>query len=287
MVFVLAGQACIAAARYTASGLTVSVDRAHQTVVISHESIPGYMDAMMMPFHVRDAKLLAGIDPGMRVDFTLMVDAHSSWIEQMRVAPFLSSDKDPELARRLGLAAAILGKSPTIAVGQAVPGFTLTDQNNRAVSLAQFAGKVVALNFVYTRCPLPDYCFRLSNNLAQIRKRFATRMGKSLELITITFDAVHDTPEVMAKYARIWNADAGSWHFLTGSPAEVRRVCALFGVEAWQDEGVLTHSLHTVVMGRDGKLAANLEGNQFTVRQLGDLLEEVLRGKPDTRLQSR
>ena len=277
LVFIVAGHACFAAQRYTASGLTISIDRTNQSVAISHESIAGYMDAMMMTFHVRDPKLLIGVEPGVRVDFTLMVNKNSSWIEQLRVVPFLSTDKDPEQARRLGLAASLLGKAPSLAVGQAVPGFTLTDQNSRPVNLSRFAGKVLALNFVYTRCPLPDYCFRLSNNLGQIRKRFSDQMGKSLELITITFDPAHDTPDVMAKYAHIWNADAGSWHFLTGTPGEVRRVCAMFGVEAWQDEGILTHSLHTVVIGRDGRLAANLEGNQFTVKQLGDLVEGVMK----------
>jgi protein SCO1/2 len=143
--------------------------------------------------------------------------------------------------------------------------------------LSQFAGKVVALNFVYTRCPLPDYCFRLSNNLAQLQKRFGDRLGKDLVLLTITFDPVRDTPDVMAKYAHIWNADTKSWHFLTGTVAEVQRVCGMFGVAAWQDEGVLTHSLHTVVIDRRGRLAANVEGNSYTAKQLGDLVEEVIK----------
>jgi protein SCO1/2 len=242
------------------------------------------MDAMTMPFHVRDPRLLNGIQPGDRVDFTLAVDARSSWVEQLRVAPFLSTDKDPAEARQLALAESALRGSahekpetPRLVAGQAVPGFTLTDQNDRPVSLSQFSGKVIALNFAYTRCPLPDFCFRLLNNLAQIRKRFSDRLGKDLVLITITFDPVNDTPAAMARYAHIWNADSASWHFLTGKPAEVRRVCSLFGVEAWLNEGILTHSLHTAVIGRDGKLAANLEGNLFTPKQLGDLVDSVLK----------
>jgi protein SCO1/2 len=275
----LAGiSAGFAARRYNATGLTISVDRARQTVVISHESIPGYMDAMAMPFRVKDAASLNGLVPGTKVDFTLVVENGSSWIEKLHPVEFWSAERDPEQARRLGLIESIIGKSKAnqLGVGQPVPNFTLPDQSNRATSLAQFAGKVVALNFVYTRCPLPDYCFRLSNNLAQLQKRFAARMGRDLILVTITFDPVHDTPAVMADYAHIWNADLKAWHFLTGPLAEVQRVCGIFGVAAWQDEGILTHSLHTAVIDRNGKLAANIEGNLYTAKQLGDLVEEVM-----------
>jgi protein SCO1 len=269
-----------AAGRYAGSGLAISVDRAKQTVVISHESIPGYMDAMVMGFHVKDAASLNGVTPGVKVEFTLVVDKDSSWLEGLHVVEFRSAERDPEQARRLAVIESIIGKTEEhqLAVGQVVPDFTLVGLGNRPTRLSQFAGKVVALNFVYTRCPLPDYCFRLSNNLAQLQKRFGERLGKDLILVTITFDPVRDTPEVLAKYAHIWNADTKSWHFLTGPLAEVQRVCGMFGVAAWQDEGVLTHSLHTVVIDRSGRLAANIEGNTYTVKQLGDLVEEVMKG---------
>ena len=232
-----------------------------------------------MPFRVKDAASLSGIAPGTRVEFTLVVDKGSSWIEKLHAVPFRSGERDPEQARRLGLIESIIGKSTAnqVTVGQAVPNFSLTDQSNRATSLAEFSGKVVALNFVYTRCPLPDYCFRLSNNLAQLQKRFGDQLGRDLILLTITFDPVRDTPAVMANYAHIWNADLKAWHFLTGPLPEVQRVCNWFGVAAWQDEGILTHSLHTVVIDRKGKLAANLEGNQYSAKQLGDLVAEVLK----------
>jgi protein SCO1/2 len=95
-------------------------------------------------------------------------------------------------------------------------------------------------------------------------------------LLSISFDPVHDTPEVLAKYASIWKADANSWHFLTGTPAEVKVVCRRFGLNFWPDEGTLAHSLHTLVLDREGKLAANFEGNQFSAEQLGDFVETTL-----------
>ena len=102
-------------------------------------------------------------------------------------------------------------------------------------------------------------------------------MGRDLVLLTVTFDPAHDRPEVLAGYARIWKADSQTWHFLTGPLDEVQRVCAMFGVGFWQDDGMFTHSLHTAVIDRQGRLAADVEGNQFTARQLGDLVESVLK----------
>ena len=157
-----------------------------------------------------------------------------------------------------------------------MPDFTLIDQNGRKVMLSRLAGKVVAMNFVYTRCPLPDYCFRLSNNLALLQKRFVDRMGRDLMLLTVTFDPAHDRPDVLASYARIWKADPLAWHFLTGALPDVQRVCSMFGVGFWQDEGAFIHALHTVVIDRKGRLAANIEGNHYTAQQLGDLVESVL-----------
>lgn len=234
------------------------------------------MEAMSMPFHVRDAKLLAVARPGDTVAFTLIVDKTTSRLTALRVTEFQSAERDPALASRLKLLDTASGKpaAAEITPGQTVPDFTLTDQMNRPVALANLRGKVVVLNFIYTRCPLPDYCFRLSNNLGRLQKRFAGR--HDLVLLTITFDPVHDVPEVLARYAQIWKADPAIWHFLTGPTADVERVCEMFGVAHWRDDGLFTHSLHTVVIDRAGKAVANLEGNRFTAQQLGDLAETVL-----------
>ena len=101
-------------------------------------------------------------------------------------------------------------------------------------------------------------------------------MGKDLVLLTITFDPDHDLPESMADYARTWTKDAIGWHFLTGPVADVKNLCGEFGVQSWQDEGLLTHALHTGIVDRQGRIAANLEGNEYTAKQLGDLAEAVM-----------
>ena len=202
-----------------------------------------------MPFAVRSSTTFPS---GTMVTFTLVVDRRTSWIEGVRELPFESSERDPALAKRLELIDRVTGTS-TLALhpGSLVPDFTLTDQTGQTVSLAALRGKVVAVTFVYTRCPLPNYCLRLANNFDQLAKRFPK---SDLVLLTLSFDPVHDTAAKLAQYGSIWKADPERWHFLTGPATDVEQVCALFGVTAWRDEGLLTHSLRTAIIGRDGRL---------------------------------
>jgi len=263
--------------RHAVRGMVLKVDAAQQAIVVSHESIPGVMPAMTMPFEVRNARELKGLAPGAIVSFTLVVSKASAHIEGVRVIRYESVEQDPLTARRLRLLQDTIAAGATpLAVGQPVPDFTLTDQAHTRVSLSQFRGKVVAINFVYTTCVLPQFCYRLANHFSVVAKRFKERMGRELVLLTVTFDPARDTPERLAEYSRQWNADPGVWHFLTGSELDVRRVCRLFSVDAFPDEGLISHSTRTAVIDRRGVLAASIDGNRHTAAQLGDLVETFL-----------
>lgn len=275
----LASHFAAAATRYAVSGLVVSVDPSSRTMVVSCEAIPGYMDAMVMPFSVRDGKELAGVAPGSVVDFALVVEDESSHAENVHIRKFTSPAQETQQQQRLEALQKALQphlSATALRLGEPVPDFTLTDQTGNKVSLRQFAGKVVLLDFIYTRCVLPDYCYRFSTQFGRLQKRFADRLGKDAVLMTITFDPVHDQPEVLANYAKTWKASPQTWHFLTGSPEDVQRVCSWFGIESWANEGLLVHTLHTAIIDRSGRLAANIEGNLFTAQQLGDLAESVM-----------
>lgn len=266
--------------RYSGRGLILKVDQVHKTVLVSSDAIPGYMEAMTMLYSVRDIKELQGISPGILVDFTLVVEPDTSFAEGIRVHKYQGLEPDPLTARRLKLLNQV-ANPPTmkaVAIGESVPNFTLTDQNRGKVVLSNFAGKVIVLNFVYTRCALPNFCFRSSNNLWLLQRRFRQRLGRDLVLLTVTFDPTHDDPVTLAKYAATWKADPKSWHFLTGSADDVHRICDLFGEDFFQDEGLMNHSLHTAIIDRKGKLVANLEGNEFSAEQLADFVEATLNG---------
>ncbi len=266
--------------KYAASGLVVQVDRTQRALVVSCDAIPGVMDPMVMSFAVRDSKDLDGLQPGAKITFTIVTGTDSSLAEGIHVVAFESLEPDPSEARRLKILEDAMKpshSSSAVSIGQAVPDFSLTDQRGEPVTLSEFQGKVVGITFVYVRCPLPNYCFRLSTNFGRLQQRFKAVMGRDLVLFTIIIDPVHDLPDAVKKYAQTWHADPNVWHFLMGPPSEVQSVCARFDMNYYPEEALLVHSFHTVLIDRKGRLAANIEGNEFTAQQLGDLVQSMLR----------
>lgn len=264
---------------HKARGVVLEVDAAHGSLVVSCDAIPGYMEPMEMPFVVHDPHVLAGLKPGATIRFSIVEQGKALYAENIH--PDAAVNYDPEPMEAGGLTALHNAMSPSAAtkvlsIGQQVPDFALTDQAEKEIHLSQLRGKVVALTFGYSRCPYPDYCFRLSNNLARVEARFHDRAGRDLELMTIVIDPEHDRGEALKQYADTWKADPAVWHFLTGPLPEIKQVAGMFGMNFWREEGLITHTLHTVVIDRDGQLVANIDGNQFTSEQLGDLVETVM-----------
>jgi protein SCO1 len=275
----LFGTTAWAGQQHSARGIVIEVGKTHRSMVVSCEAIPGYMEPMEMSFTVRDSSMLTTIKPGMTIHFTIVDRDHVPYAEDIQATTAANLESEPMEAG--GLTALQAGLNPAsvaqvIAQGQPVPDFELTDQTGKEIRLSGFLGKVVVLTFGYSRCPNPDYCLRLSNNLAKVESRFSSRAGRDLILLTIAIDPEHDQGATLSQYAAVWKADPAVWHFLTGPLPEVKQVAGVFGMDFWRREGLLTHSLHTAIIDRTGRLAANLEGNQFTAQQLGDLVQTVM-----------
>jgi protein SCO1/2 len=266
-----------AAENHDAKGIVLRSDSTHHSLFVSCEEIPGYMNAMEMEFTVREVKVLDTLKPGAAIKFTMVARGNKLYAEDIREGTTANFESEPMAAGQLTALNSVLDNAnKVLAIGQRVPDFALTDQTGRTIHLAEFEGKVVAITFGYSRCPNPTYCFRLSNNLAKIEKRFHTQAGGNLILMTIMIDPEHDQGATLADYANVWKADPASWHFLTGPLPEIKQVAGMFGVNFWSVVGLLTHTLHTVVVDRRGQLAVNLEGNQFTAQELGDLVRTVM-----------
>ncbi|WP_263354599.1 SCO family protein [Acidicapsa acidisoli] len=264
---------------HPARGIVVEAAPAHHSFVVSCDAIAGYMDAMEMSFSVRDAKVLVPLKPGMAVNFTIVTRGKVLYAENIQPTTTSNFESEPMEAGTLTALNSVLDPSANkrvVSVGEQVPDFELTDQARQQIRLSQFRGKVVALTFGYSRCPNPNYCYRLSNNLAQVARRLHDRAGRDLVLLTIAIDPEHDQGAALTEYANTWKADPEIWHFLTGTVAQVKQVAGMFGMNFWSSEGLLTHTLHTIIIDREGRLAVNLEGNQFTSRQLSDLVEALI-----------
>jgi protein SCO1/2 len=268
----------VTAAEYPVTGMVLKVDRSRNTFVASIQAIPGFMPAMAMPFEVRRVQDLDGLVPGAAVEFALVVKGDSSYAERIRVVRYQSVEQDPLAASRLKLLTQIAStnREKVLTIGDIVPDFRLIDQKSRPIALSDLRGKVVAINFIYTSCPLPNFCLRIANNFGVLQKRLKAQLERDLVLLTVTFDPVHDTPAVLARYASQWDADPATWHFLTGPSNDVQRVCQLFGVDSFTDDGLMNHSLRTAIIDQRGAMVANIEGNRFTSDQLVDLTNAVL-----------
>ena len=263
LLFSIAG----CARHYTTTGLVLHIDRPGARVTISHDTFTGFMDAMAMPFDLKDAARDTPVTPGDRVRFRLSIKGSRSWVDRLEIISAARRD-------------AGLQQTPAVAtlvpIGSAIPDFELVDQAGLPVTLSALKGQVVAVTFIYTRCPLPDYCPRMVENFRALRDRFADRIGRDLVLLTISFDPRYDTPDVLRKYAAGSGTGGPGWHFLTGDASRIARACAAFGIEYFADQGLITHSLETAIIDREGRLAATVEGKDFTPRQLGDLVGSVL-----------
>lgn len=270
----LAAPARAADDRYSVTGVVVDVRPGARTFVASIDAIPGFMAAMVMPFEVKDANELRGITRGAQVQFTFVVGSSSSWAERVTIRRVENLEQDPLAARRLALIQEFTtGRAArAVAAGSVVPDFRLIDHKVRPVALADFKGKVVAVNFTYTTCQLPDFCLRIVNHFGALQRRFAGELGSNLIFLTITFDPIRDQPDVLDRYAAQWKPNPDTWRFLTGPVGDVRRVLDLFGVSAFANDGLMDHGLRTAIIGRDGRLVTTLEGNQFSTDQLGDVI---------------
>lgn len=247
----------LAAKLFTVDGIVVAVDPTARTMLVSHRPIDKYMPAMMMPFQVADVEDLKPLSPGARVEFELVVEKERSFARRIRKTG--EGDIPPAKEK--------------LRPGDRLPEFRLTDQQGRIVTEDDLRGRVVAVNFIYTRCPLPDVCPRLAANFAALQRRF----GDRVLLLSVTVDPDYDTPTVLGEYARRWAADPRGWRFLTG---DVARLAAALGEVYWTDEGSIGHNSMTTVVGRDGRIAAMVEGAGYRVDQLANLVAHELEEAP-------
>jgi protein SCO1/2 len=252
--------------RFQVNGIVRGFENGGKTVVIEHEDIPNFMPAMTMPFAVEKTNLLSGIKPGDSVRFELVVTKDDSWIAR------LMKRGESAVVPQTGVA----DESCEIGIGQVVPDFTLTNQNAQAFELNKFRGKTVLLTFVYTRCPLPNYCPLMSKNFSELQKILSREFPGKFHLVSISFDPAHDTPEVLKNYANVFSTDDISWSFCTGSQQQVESVASEFGLVYLPESGTFTHDLRTALIAPDGRLIHIWRSNVWTPEEVRSRVAEVL-----------
>jgi protein SCO1/2 len=244
--------------RFQLTGQVVALQPSQRTVTVRHQDIPGFMPAMTMPFKVQDAGMLGRLAPGDLVTATLVVledDAYLAAIERTGHA-----DLPPPAA---AAAPAVELMKP----GDALPDAELIDQDGRPFKLSSLTGSAVVVTFIYTRCPLPNFCPLMNRNFAAIQRGIALGRLRGVRLLSISFDPAFDTPAVLKAHATAVGADPAVWTFLTGDAATIESLGARLGLAVMReadDPASITHNLRTAVFDRQGKLKTIYNGNEWT-----------------------
>jgi len=259
--------------RFEVTGKVVSVDRKEGLATIAHDEIAGYMSAMTMPFRIKEEWALKVLAPGQKIRGTLVVRGLDSWLEGL----VITESPSPGDA---GVAEGSNDPKP----GVEIPDFTLVNQDGQRIHLAQFRGRHLLLTFIYTRCPLPDYCPRMSTYFSEILQAIETDpvfLGR-IHLLSVSFDSEFDRPPVLRDYGKAWLGGRGPegfrmWEFATGSDEEVRRITQFFGLSYWRETGQIIHSLRTALIGPDGKLVELYPGNEWKPADLVARLRDLVK----------
>jgi len=265
-----------ASKRYPFKGRIVSIDTQAQSALINGEDIPGFMDAMAMEYKFKPSATLGQLATGDAITADVVVVEPSSksdsaasdyWLENVKVTAHApAAPAAPRSALHMP------------APGEEVPDFSFTNQSGRRISLRQYRGRVLLVTFVYTRCPFPDFCPRVSGNFAGIYQQLAADPAlAATHLLTISFDPEHDTPKVLRDYAfsvahTRETALFKRWEFAAPRAADLPRIADFFALTVKAEGGLITHNLSTTVIGPDGKVVSWYHGSDW---QVSDLIKDA------------
>ena len=260
------------AREYELRGVVVAVDPTRQEITIKHDDIPRFMPGMTMPFKVKEGSLLAGRVPGDVVRATLVVEengAHLRALERTGSAPAPAVEAAPPRP---------------LEPGAEVPDAVFVDQDGAERRLASWRGHALAVTFIYTRCPVPNFCPLMDRHFADVQRAVLAdpALRGRVRLLSVSVDPEHDRPAVLAAHGRRVGADPSVWTLLTGHAGDVEAFAAQFGVSVLREgasAGDVVHNLRTGVIAPNGALAAVLGGNEWTPADLVGALRKALDGR--------
>ena len=283
MLWPLSGHAGIT--NYVVRGILKEVRQEERQLVISHEDIPHFMGAMTMPFSVRDVGMPTNVGIGDRIAFQLHVTENDSWVDHIERLEISKETQRNVAALPSGNVVDQMQPTPTGRAPNSLRDYPYTNELGKPVSLADFRGQAIALTFFFTRCPIPQYCPRLSRNFEEVQRKLSAMPNAptNWHLVSVTFDPAHDTPEVLRAYASSYHYDPAHWSFLTGPSDKIAELARLCDVKFQADGGFFNHNFRTLIIDASNRL-------QMVFPTSGDLsdaiVQELLKGTGATNLST-
>jgi protein SCO1/2 len=258
---------------FQVKGVVMELKPDGKTVRIRHEEITNYMAAMTMPFEVKDTNELAGLAAGDAVMFRMIVTDTDGWIDQVKKLDLPRTNILPTTGP-----VRVVREVEPLKEGDVLPEYRFVNQSGERIRTTQFKGGVLAINFLFTRCPFPTFCPLMASRFAEAQNKLlaATNAPANWHLLTISFDPEFDKPEVLKAYAAQHGCKPERWTFATGELLDITTIGEQFGLSFWRDEtGSITHNLRTAVVDPAGRVRKILIGNEWTSDQLVEAVVEA------------
>ena len=262
-----------AAPSYQLTGQVLAVRPETSEILVKHDDIKGFMPAMTMPYRVKDTALLTGRAPGDLITATLHVAPELAWLSDIvrtGTAP-IPEGTNTKIPAAAGVT--------LLKAGEAVPDTALIDQDDKALALTDWRGAAVVVTFIYTRCPLPQFCPLMDRRFAEIQSLVAAdaSLRGKVRLLSISFDPATDRAAVLRAHATKAGADARVWRFATADEATVDRLAATFGVNVMREkDGTITHNLRTAVIDPLGRIVSIHDSNAWSASSIADELKAAV-----------
>jgi protein SCO1/2 len=249
---------------YDTHGVVRGFSPDRSTIQIQHENVPGFMPSMTMPFVTRNPREIADLKIGDAISFRMAVTQKDFWIENVKKI----RREDVHVAEPKRTESVSAQGNTRLKEGDVMPPFSLTNQNGERISLDTFRGQSFVLTFVFTRCPVPNFCPRMSNNFEGLQTAIKTGRDKlaKTHLLSITLDPDYDTPKVLSEYAGFHHADGQIWTFATGDEKEIDLLTRAFSVYRQTEGGTISHGLATALINQDGMIERIWRGKAWTTR---------------------
>jgi len=272
VLFLAVTVGCTGTKKYPLQGEVVGKNVATNEITVKHGDIPGFMPAMAMPYHVQDPAVVQELQPGDKIAAEGFVnkDTKEYWLEDVRI-----TDESGRSQAKTPVAPHML------IPGERVPNMAFVNQDGRTIHLSDFAGKALLVTFIYTRCPMPNFCPRLSSQFAKIHDELKKNPGdySKTHLLTISFDPKYDTAPVLRKYGLAYLDDDASgfahWDFASTNPTDMAHIAQAFGLQYEEQDNQISHTMNIVLIAPDGTVA-KLWSTDWTWTELMESMQQTL-----------
>jgi protein SCO1 len=270
-IWFAAGCQSSAEKHYPVQAEVISANPERQMITIKHGDIPGFMPGMTMSYMVADPKQIEELKPGDRITADLVVSDSVGRLEKIVLVSKGDGKPSPGSSQRLP------------EKGETVPNFALVNQDGKTIHLDDYRGKALLITFIYTRCPLPDFCPRLNENFRQIQTllRKKPELLKEVAFLSISFDPENDTPAVLKRYASLYtrtrpDAQQANWRFAVPAAKDLPQIAYFFGLVYESKDQQIVHSMSTTLIAPAGKIEHFYEGNEWTPAEVEQAIEVTL-----------